>query len=123
MTSNCRTAMSTIKALVDDLLVDRQLTVAEAMDRHLSSAFRQRTNGRWENRDEVAARIAEARETFEHATITVLDELRDGSRYAERHAIDLVDRDGGHLALEVYVFAEIDADGRFGRIEEANFQR
>lgn len=115
--------MSTIKALVDDLLVDRQITVAEAMDRHLSSAFRQRTNGRWESRDEVAARIARARETFDHVTVTVLDELRAGSRYAERHVIDLVQPDGGHLTLEVYVFAEIDAEGRFSRIEEASFQR
>ncbi len=114
--------MTTIKELVDDLLNSAQMTVAEAMDRHFSRAFRQRTNGTWESRDEVAVRITQLREVFERATITVLDELRDGSCYAERHFIDLHRREGGHLLLEVYVFAETDADGRFTRIEEANFQ-
>lgn len=112
--------MSTIKALVGDLLNNPQMTVAAAMYRHLSSVFRQRSNGRWESRDEVADRITRLRETFGHAIITVLDELRDGARYAERHLIDLARREGGHLVLEVYVFAQTDADGRFAWIEEAS---
>ena len=77
----------------------------------------------WESREEVAIRIAQLRLVFERATITVLDELRDGTRYAERHVIDLLKRAGGRVTMEVYVFAETDADGRFARIEEANFQR
>lgn len=115
--------MTTIKELVEYLLDGTRMTVAEAMDRHFSSAFRQRTNGSWESREEVAVRIAGLRQVFERATVTVLDELRDGTRYAERHVIELVDREGGRLAMEVHVFAEIDADGRFVRIEEASFQR
>ena len=114
--------MTTIKELVEDLLDGTRMTVAEAMDRHFSSAFRQRTNGSWESREEVAIRIASLRQVFERATVTVLDEMRDGARYAERHVVELVDREGGRLHMEVYVFAEMDADGRFLRIEEANFQ-
>lgn len=115
--------MTTIKELVEDLFDITRLTVAEAIDRHFSSNFRQRTNGSWESREEVAIRIASLRQVFERATVTVLDELRDGARYAERHVIELVEREGGRLHMEVFVFAEIDADGRFVCIEEANFQR
>lgn len=111
--------MSTIKAAVDDLF-DRQLPVEEALDRHFAPGFRQRTNGDWEDRPAVLARIAELREIAEHVTVTVLDELADGARYAERHVVDLVRRDGARVAQEVYVFAERDADGRFVRIEEAS---
>lgn len=115
--------MTTIAAAVGDLLVNRRLTVDEAMDRHFAPTFRQRTNGRWDGRDAVAARIAQMREAVAQATVTVLDEVRDGPRYAERHVIDLRKRDGERVSLEVYVFAELDADGRFAWIEEANFQR
>lgn len=47
----------------------------------------------------------------EHATITVLDELADDNRYAERHVVDLVQRDGDRLLQEASVFAERDSEG------------
>jgi hypothetical protein len=52
-------------------------------------------------------------------TFTVLDELSEGDRYAERHRVDLVHRDGERALLEVYVFAERDTAGHFVRIEES----
>lgn len=111
--------MSTIKAAVDDLLNNRQLTVNEAVDRHFGPTFHQRTNGSWDDRPAFLARIVLLRELVEHATITVLDELADGDCYAERHIVDLLRRDGERIVQEVYVFAERDPDGRFTRIEEA----
>lgn len=64
------------------------------------------------------ARIINLRKSVNHATITVLDEVTDGNRYAERHVVDLAFRNGEQLRQEVYVFAERDLDGRFVRIEE-----
>lgn len=110
--------MSTIRAAVDDLL-DHRLTLEEAAERHYAPGFCQRTDGTWDDRNAVLARMAALREVVEHATITVLAELADGPRYAEHHIIDLAQRDGGHIVREVFVFAERDADGRFTRIEEA----
>jgi hypothetical protein len=110
--------MSTIKHAVDDLFNNPQLSVNEAVERHYAPAFRQRTNGRWEDRRAVISRVSDLRAVIERVTITVLDELSDGQRYAERHVIDLVQRNGTRLRQEVYVFAERDGDGRFSRIEE-----
>lgn len=111
--------MSTIKEAVEDLLNNRQMTTEKALDRHFSPDFRQRTNGRWENRAAVCARIVALREVVEHSTITVLDELVIADSYAERHVIELVKHDGSRIVQEVYLFAQRAPDGRFTRIEEA----
>jgi len=111
--------MSTIKEAVEDLLNNRQLTADEALDRHFSPSFRQRTNGIWDARAAFRARIIALREVVEHTTITVLDELLDANRYTERHVVELVKHDGERIVQEVYLFAQRDPDGRFTRIEEA----
>lgn len=110
--------MSTIKEAVEDLFNNLQLSADEAIDRHFGPGFRQRTNGRWDDRPAFSERIAHLREVVQYATITVLDELAAGERYAERHVVDLLKHDGGRICQEVYVFAERDPDGRFARIEE-----
>lgn len=111
--------MTSLKDAVQDLLNHRHLSVEQAADRHFAPGFRQRTNGHWDDRDAVVARIAQLREMVDHASITVLDELADGPRYAERHAIELIMRDGQRIVQEVYVFAQRDPGGRFACIEEA----
>jgi len=112
--------MTGLKHAVDDLF-DPRIPVEEAFGRHFSADFRQRVNGAgWIDRDGFLAGIAAARETADHVIVTVLDELADGDRYAERHRIELIRRDGGRAVQEVYVFAQRDADGRFTRIDEAS---
>ena len=110
--------MTTLKDAIEDLLNNRQLTAAEAVDRHFGPDFRQRTNGTWDDRATFLAGIKHFRDVVAHATIDVLDELGEADRYAERHVIDLLERDGGRIRQEVYVFARRDPDGRFACIEE-----
>lgn len=114
--------MNTIKEAVEDLLNNRQLSVDEAVDWHFGPTFRQRTNGIWDDRAAFRARISQFREVVEHSSITVLDEHVDAGRYAERHVVDLVKRNGERIVQEVYLFAQRDPDGRFNRIEEATVQ-
>ncbi|MFC3565870.1 nuclear transport factor 2 family protein [Xanthomonas dyei] len=108
-----------LKAAVEDLLNNRQLSVEGAMDRHFSPDFRQCSNGLREDRTAVSERIVQLREDLQHATFVVRDEFCCGNRYAQRHTIALAMRHGPALALDVYVFAERDADGRFLWIDEA----
>lgn len=109
--------MSTIKAAIEDLF-DPRLPVEEAVDRHFAPSFRQRVDGTWGDRAWFLANVAELREAFEAATVEVLDELVDGRRYAERHVMSLMSRDGERSRREVFIFGERDDDGRFVRIEE-----
>lgn len=110
--------MTTITAAVHDLFNNPSLTAEQAVDHHYALGFRQRTNGDWTDRPTLLAQILELREVVERATITVLDELADGERYAERHVIHLIKRTGAPLRQEVYVFARRAADGRFTEIHE-----
>jgi hypothetical protein len=110
--------VTTLKDALADLLQNQDLSVDEAADRHISPDFRQRTNGQWDDRAGFLTRIAHLRSTTQHTTITVLDELTDGDRYAERHIIDLLRNDGQRIVQEVYLFAALDSDGRLERIEE-----
>jgi hypothetical protein len=110
--------MSTIKEAVDDLL-NPQLSVQASIDTHFAPAFSQRVNGSRIDRATFLEGIIRLRAALDHAKVTVLDEPGTGERYAERHLIELVMRDGAVVCQEVYVFAQRDSDGRFVRINEA----
>lgn len=112
--------MATMSDAIDDLLGAGGLTAEEAVDRHFGPDFRQSVDGTWLDRAAFLARMVELRAGVEHAAVTVLDELTDGDRYAERHVIELHLRDGTRVAREVSVFARRDPDGRFRRIEETS---
>jgi hypothetical protein len=111
--------VTTLRGALADLLENHDLPVDEAADRHISPDFRQRTNGQWDDRAGFLARIRHLRSNTQEVTITVLDEITDGSSYAERHLIELLGVDGRRVVYEVYVFASLGSDGRFERIEEA----
>ncbi|AUG79068.1 hypothetical protein CFP65_4317 [Kitasatospora sp. MMS16-BH015] len=110
--------MSDIRAALTDLLLTPGLPLAEAVDRHFAPDYRQRTDGEWADRAAFTEHIAHVRGLVASGRIEVHEELRDGSRYADRHTVHLVKRDGAEVSVEVYVFADLAEDGRFRRIEE-----
>jgi hypothetical protein len=110
--------MTSIEPALNDLLNDQTLPLEEAMDRHFSPGYRQRTDGVWSDRAEFAAHIAHLRALTESTAITVLDEFSVGHRYADRHIVTVKKRDGTQVVQEVYLFGERGEDGRFTRVEE-----
>jgi hypothetical protein len=109
---------TTIRTVLDELLNQQQLPLDEILDRHFSSDCRQRTNGKWDDRQAFAQHAHKLREVVASARIEVLDELHDGNRYADRHHVHITKRDGAKVSQEVYLFAELDTEGRFLRVEE-----
>jgi hypothetical protein len=110
--------MSTIEHALNDLLNNHDLPLDVAIDKHFSADYRQRTDGVWSNRAEFAEHIAHLRALTASTVVTVLDELSDGSSYADRHIVNVTKRDGSQVLQEVYLFGERDQDGRFTRVEE-----
>jgi hypothetical protein len=110
--------MAAGRAALHDLLNEQSTALDEALDRHFSRHDRQRTNGTWADRAEFAAHIRHLRAVVESVTIDVLDELVDGRRHADRHVITVRERDGQSTVQEVYLFGELDEEGRFFRVEE-----
>ncbi|MGG4774265.1 nuclear transport factor 2 family protein [Paenalcaligenes sp. Me52] len=107
-----------IHTVLDQLLNQQDLPLKDVINRHFSPHYRQRTNGVWDDHAAFSQHIRKLREVVESARIEVLDELHDGNRYADRHCVYVTKRDGSTVVQEVYLFGELDSDGRFLRIEE-----
>lgn len=111
-------SVSSLKEAIEDLFNNAALSTAQAMALHFTPSFRQRVNGTWIDHAGFLSAVVTLKASVDHVKITVLDELSDGSRYAERHVIDLSKRDGQQVRQEVYVFAHRSEDGRFTQLEE-----
>ncbi|WP_407290856.1 hypothetical protein [Stutzerimonas zhaodongensis] len=107
-----------IRSALDDILNHPHRPLEDVLDRHFSPEYRQRTNGHWDDRAAFCQHARKLREVIASARIEVLDELRDGARYADRHRVYVTKRDGTHVVQEVYLFAKLDSKGRFLRVEE-----
>ncbi|WP_441246653.1 nuclear transport factor 2 family protein [Kitasatospora sp. McL0602] len=111
-------ATTTIAAALTDLLLTPGSDLAEAVDRHFAPDYRQRTDGSWADRAEFTEHIAHLRQLVASGSIEVHEELTDGTRYADRHTVEVTKLDGAQVRMEVYLFGEFAPDGRFRRIEE-----
>ncbi|WP_405533219.1 nuclear transport factor 2 family protein [Streptomyces avidinii] len=107
-----------ISAALTDLLLSRDLTVEEAADLHFAPEYRQRTDGEWADRAGFIEHITHLRGVVDHGSVQVHEELYEGSKYADRHTVHVTKTDGSTVSMEVYLFGEFAADGRFSRIEE-----
>ncbi|MGW2376198.1 MULTISPECIES: nuclear transport factor 2 family protein [Kitasatospora] len=107
-----------IATALTDLLFTPGLDLDEAVDRHFAPDYRQRTDGRWDDRQDFLAHIAHLRTVVATGSVRVHDELVDGHRYADRHTVEVTKTDGSAVRMEVYLFGEFAPDGRFRRIEE-----
>lgn len=109
----------TIDTVLDEIINHQEVPLEEILDRYFSPVYRQRTDNEWEDRDGFAHHAHKLREMIAFGKVKVLDELRSGNLYATRHRVLCTKRGGEVVDMEVYMFAEIDASGRFLRIEEA----
>lgn len=114
--------MNLIKAMVDDVFDRRDVTVSDALDRHVSRAFRQRTDGAWEDRSAVVKRLETVREVAKHVSVQVISEFVDGRSYAERHVVTVITNDDTPVSREVFVFGKLDEASRFLFIEELSIE-
>ncbi|GGV28882.1 hypothetical protein GCM10010495_51320 [Kitasatospora herbaricolor] len=112
------TTPTDITRAINDLLFTPELDLTEALDRHFAPDYRQRTDGVWSDRDSFAQHMTRLRSLVRGGHIQVHDELRDGSRYADRHTVTVEQHNGRTSRTEVYLFAELAPDGRFLRVEE-----
>lgn len=107
-----------ITRAINDLLFDPVLDLDEALDRHFTPDYRQRTDGVWSDRAGFAEHMTRLREVVRSGHIEVHDEFRDGLRYADRHSVTVTRDNGRTSRTEVYLFARFAPDGRFQTVEE-----
>ncbi|MFD5621263.1 nuclear transport factor 2 family protein [Streptomyces yangpuensis] len=107
-----------ITRALDDLLFTPGLDLTEAVDRHFTPDYRQRTDGVWSDRASFVQHMTRLRTLVRSGSVEVHDELRDGTRYADRHTVTLTQHNGRTSRTEVYLFARMAPDGRFQSVEE-----
>ncbi|MFD3454446.1 nuclear transport factor 2 family protein [Streptomyces sp. NPDC058691] len=103
------------------LVFDPELPLDEALDTYYAPDYTHRSDGRTMNRAEFAAMVARSRTGITKGTVTVLDELRDGSSYAERHVFEITLADGSTQHREIALFGTLAEDGRFRHLSETGF--
>jgi hypothetical protein len=112
-----------ISEAVRELALEPTLPFEEALDKYYAPEYQHRNDGETLDRAGFAAMVAGFRDRIASGTVTVLDELRDGSTYAERHVYDVTLTDGTRIHRELAVFATYAPDGRFRTISETGFDR
>jgi hypothetical protein len=108
-----------LRALVFD--PDPGAGLDQVLDRYYAPDFTFRSDGRTLDRTEFAAMVAQTRSQVAQGTVTVLDELRDGSSYAERHVYRLTLKNGATQDREIAIFGTFAPDGRFQHLNETGF--
>ena len=100
---------------------DSGVELDQVLDQYYSPDFTFRTDGKTLDRDEFAEMVARARSQVAGGTVAVLDELRDGSAYAERHVFHITLKNGATQDREVTIFGTFAPDGRFRHLDETGF--
>ena len=95
--------------------------LSETLDRYYAPDYTHRNDGKTMNRAEFAEMVACYRDRISKGEVTVLEEIYDGERYAERHVYDVVLTDGTTINRELYLFGILAEDGRFRHISETGF--
>jgi hypothetical protein len=100
---------------------DSGAELAQVLDRYYAPDFTYRSDGKTLDRHEFAEMVARVRSQVAEGTVTVLDELRDGTAYAERHVYHITLKDGATQDREVAIFGTFAPDGRFRQLSETGF--
>jgi hypothetical protein len=108
-----------LRALVFESEPD--VALDEVLDRYYAPGYTHRNNGNALTREQFAAMVAGLRSRVTGGTLTVLDEVCDGTTYAERHTYSVTLADGSTLHREVAVFGTHAEDGRFRHLSDAGF--
>jgi hypothetical protein len=109
---------TSIATALDALIFQRSSPVEQVVSTYFSDDYVQRTDGVESDRPAFVAHIEHLRTLLQSGTIVVHEELQDGTVYADRHTVRARKFDGSSVASEVYLFAELAADGRFARVHE-----
>ncbi|MEU8179262.1 hypothetical protein AB0B85_22615 [Micromonospora sp. NPDC049044] len=100
---------------------DPKRDLTEALDQFYAPDYTHRSDGKTLDRAEFAEMVTQARTQIVSGTVTVLDELREGSRYAERHVFEITMADGSTAKREIAIFGSYAEDGRFRHLSETGF--
>ncbi|MFB7511269.1 nuclear transport factor 2 family protein [Streptomyces broussonetiae] len=93
----------------------------QVLDRYYAPDYTHRSDGETLSREQFADMVARVRSQVTKGSVTVLDELRDGFTYAERHVFHITLENGSTQSREIAIFGTFAEDGRFRNLSETGF--
>lgn len=110
-----------ISDAIRDIAFEPRGELHEVLDEYYAPGLTHNSDGRTRDREEFAEMCAGIRSQVVEGEVSVLDELHDGSHYAERHRYRMTLIDGTVVHREIYYFATLAEDGRFQHVYETGF--
>jgi SnoaL-like domain len=110
-----------ISDAIRETALDPAGDLSEVLDKYYAPDYMHRNDGETMDRAAFAEMVAKYRGQIAGGSVTVLDEMYDGDRYAERHVYDITLSDGSRINRELYLFGTLAEDGRFRHITETGF--
>ncbi|RAN93314.1 nuclear transport factor 2 family protein [Micromonospora noduli] len=95
--------------------------VTDALDEFYAPDYTHRSDGETLDRAAFVEMVTRVRGQIVGGTVRVLDELRDGRHYAERHVFEITMADGSTAKREIAIFGSYAEDGRFRHLSETGF--
>jgi SnoaL-like domain len=99
---------------------DEEFPLAQTIARYFTPDYTQLTDGVAADYDQFTAHIKTLRGRITGGTVAIERLVRDGNRFADRHAITMTKADGTLIRAEVYLFGELADDGRLRWVEEVS---
>lgn len=97
---------------------DEEFPLEETIARYFAPEYTQLTDGVMSDYDLFTEHIRTLRRRVIGGTVVVERLVRDGSRFADRHALTMTTTAGAQIRSELYMFGEVANDGRLLWVEE-----
>jgi hypothetical protein len=101
-----------MQKILNEVCFDRSLEVRSAVMRYFSPDYQQVTDGHVSDRESFIRHIEALRARLTQGEIEVLDFVRSGDSFAERHQARVTKTDGSRAQLEIYLFGKLDPQGQ-----------
>lgn len=108
----------TLDKMYREIFTGAEENIEASVARYFSENYVQVTDGVSIRYPEFLEHVRHLMRVVKRIDIQVLDALRDGDQIADRHIVKIVRNDGANSTIEVYLFGELDRDGRCVSVTE-----
>lgn len=107
-----------LQKILNEVCFDCSREVRSSIDRYFSPDYRQVTDGHSCDREAFIQHVVALRKTLSAGRIRVDSFLSSGRLFADRHQVSVNKRDGSQVEIEIYLFGELDSQGKILAVHE-----
>jgi hypothetical protein len=101
-----------LQKILQEVCFEHSLEVRGTVEKYFSPFYRQLTDGHSSDREAFIQHISAVRQHIAVGRIRVDAFLISGNHFADRHHVSATKTDGSQVEIEIYLFGEIDPQGK-----------